>query len=79
MSMAAPASPHQPISADSHNDEFSDWALQAAGCVGLEEAVREYPEQVIRAAAIARAAVKALEDDMSGTALLSRPAWSLLK
>lgn len=77
MSMVAPTSPHQPISSDSCNDEFSDWALQTASRLGLSVAVHEYPEQVIRAAAIAKAGVKALEDDMSGTALLSRPAWSL--
>ncbi len=78
MAQDIPRPPQRPISPTSP-EEFPEWALRTARGLGLSKAADEYPEQLIRAAAMARAGVEALEEDMPGIALLPRPAWSLTK
>ena len=78
MSNIVPATPLGPISALSDED-LPVWAMLAARCAGLDKAVQQHPEQVVRAAATARNTLMAVQDDMSGVALLSRPTWELSK
>lgn len=78
MSNTVAATPLGPLSALSDED-LPAWAIHAARCAGLDKAVQQYPEQVVRAAATARNTLKAVQDDMSGVALLSRPTWELSK
>ncbi|MBV7483151.1 hypothetical protein [Bordetella sp. BOR01] len=61
------------------DEDLPAWALHAARCAGLGQAVHQHPDQVVRAAAAARNTLKALQDDMSGIAQLSRPTWGLSK
>lgn len=78
MSNAVSATPIGPLSALS-DDDLPAWAMHVARCAGLDKAVREYPEQVLRAATTARNTLSAVQDDMSGIALLARPTWELSK
>jgi len=78
MSNTVPPHAHGPLVAVPE-DSLPAWAIQVACGAGLGKAAREYPEQVVRAAASARDTLKALQDDMPGTARAARPTWSLSK
>ncbi len=71
--MTLPLEPLLPTS----DDTFQEWALQRAYSVNLGKIAREYPEQFVRAAAAARATLRALEEDLPGRDMASRPTWEL--